>query len=64
MVAGHIVDVAAAVVGEDHRAQTERAVDQRHVEHRVQIGVRVAAGGDAVAGIDLARSRIQAAACW
>src|SRR4029077_10054539 len=55
-----VVDVAATAVGEDYRAQTELVVDDRHVEYRVQGGVRVPASGDAVTGSDLAGSRLQA----
>ncbi len=50
----HVVDVAAAAVVVDHAAHREGVGDQRHVQHRGDIGIRVTAGGDAVATGDRA----------
>ena len=55
----HIVDVAAAPVVKYHGAHRQGVGDQRDVQHRRQVGVRVAVSGDSVAGIDVAFGHIE-----
>ena len=52
-VAAHVVDVAAAAVVVDHRAHRQRVGDQRQVQHRGHVGIRIAVGGHSVAGGDV-----------
>ena len=55
----HVVDVAAALLVVDHRAHGHPPGDQREVQHRRQVGVRIAVSRDPVPGLDVGLERIE-----
>src|SRR5207253_597412 len=48
----HVVDVATAVVVVDHPSQGDGVGNQRDVQDRSQVGIRIAVRGDSVSGLD------------
>ena len=55
----HVVDVTAAMIVIDHPAGRHGALDQWQVQDRRQVGIRVAAGGRAIAGLHVALGHVQ-----
>ena len=55
----HVVDVATAVIVVDHRTHRHGVFDQRQVQHRSHIGIRIAVRGPAVAALDAALGDVE-----
>ena len=47
------------MIGKNNCAHRQSIGDQRHIQHRRQIAVRIAMGGDSVASIDVALGHIE-----
>ena len=55
----YIIDITAAVIAVDSRAQRQLALDQRNVERGIETVVRITTGRDAVARVDVALGDVE-----